>query len=105
MISARHEIENPRFISALAKIARHPNAAVLCALGAGPHRMSDLLSTLGTISEIALGASLRELDNDGLVLRRVDSGPPLRVLYELTPLGTTLTASLRALREWGLRQA
>jgi len=67
--------------------------------------MADLLSSLGTLSESALGASLRELDNDGLIFRRVDPGPPLRVLYELTPLGTTLTASLRALREWGLRQA
>jgi len=99
------EIETTRFSTALTRVARHPNAAVLCALAAGPRRQTELLDELATISETVLGASLRDLDAEKLVARRVDPGPPLRVLYELTPLGASLSSSLRALREWAKRQA
>jgi DNA-binding HxlR family transcriptional regulator len=47
-----------------------------------------------------LSAGLRELDADGLVVRRVDPGPPLRVLYELTAAGIELGPALRALATW-----
>jgi DNA-binding HxlR family transcriptional regulator len=99
------DIDDPRFIVALAKLARHPNAAVLCSLNAGPRRQNELLAEFGTLTESALGASLRELDADHLVGRRVDPGPPLRVLYELTPLGSALASALKALRDWASRQA
>jgi DNA-binding HxlR family transcriptional regulator len=99
------DTDGPRFSAAVTRVARHPNAAVLCALGAGPKRQGELLEELGMLSETALATSLRELDGDSLIARRVDPGPPLRVLYELTPQGAALTHSLRALREWARRQA
>jgi len=100
-----HNETETRFSTALARVARHANTAVLCALAAGPRRQTELLDELPTLSESVLGGSLRELDADKLVARRVDPGPPLRVLYELTPLGASLAGSLRALREWAKRQA
>jgi len=100
-----HDADSQRFSAALARVARHSNTAVLCALADGPRRQGELLEQLGTLSESTLGASLRELDHDRLVARRVDPGPPLRVLYELTPLGAALATSLRGLREWSVRQA
>jgi DNA-binding HxlR family transcriptional regulator len=102
---AHHGSGEPRFTSALADVARHTNAAVLCALSSGACRQADLVEMVGRVSESALTASLRELDSEGFVSRRVDPGPPLRVLYELTPLGENLALSLRALREWAGRHA
>jgi len=91
---------NANFIAVLSKLARHPNSEVLCALDNGACRQGELLSALGSLSENSLGDSLRELDADRLISRRVDPGPPLRVLYELTPLGAALSCALRALRDW-----
>ena len=50
--------------------------------------------------EETVSTALRELDGDGLVVRRVDSGPPLRVLYGLTPRGSELAPSLHVLSAW-----
>ena len=45
--------------------------------------------------------TLRTLEHDGLVTRRIFAEVPVRVEYSLTPLGWTLTAPLIALSEWG----
>lgn len=48
----------------------------------------------------SLTGALRSLERDGLVTRRVYAEVPPRVEYALTPLGRTLEAPLRALRDW-----
>ena len=47
-----------------------------------------------------LTQTLRELERDGLVRRTVTPTVPLRVDYELTPLGMTLQPLLQALKSW-----
>lgn len=47
--------------------------------------------------------TLRELERDGLVSRRVEPTVPPRVHYALTPLGASLSEPLAALREWAER--
>lgn len=89
--------------AALEHIVRHPSASVLAALGNRSMRFTELVNDLPAITQDALNANLRELDRDGLVSRRVDPGPPLRVLYELTQAGTTLVPVLGALLEWTQR--
>lgn len=88
------------FTTAVAAVARHPNAALLRALAAGPRRFNELLAEVQFVPELTVSGSLRELDADGLIARRVESGPPLRVLYELTPLGESLVPALIALGNW-----
>ena len=96
----RQQEANPKFIAVLCELARHPNAAVLCALEAGARRQRELLAELTSLSENSVTDSLRELDADRLISRRVDPGPPFRVLYELTPLGAALSSALNGLRSW-----
>jgi DNA-binding HxlR family transcriptional regulator len=45
--------------------------------------------------------SLRALERDGLVARKVYAEVPARVEYSLTTLGWTLTEPLVVLSEWG----
>jgi DNA-binding HxlR family transcriptional regulator len=104
-MNGTHGHDDPRFVNALSALARHPNAAVICALSEGARRQAELVVNAGGLNEATLGSSLRELDGDGFISRRVDPGPPLRVLYELTPLGEALATSLRALREWASHHA
>ena len=44
--------------------------------------------------------TLRQLERDGLVRRTVHPVVPPRVDYELTPLGSTLHATIQALVGW-----
>ena len=63
---------------------------VLLALGDGTRRYHQLLADLEPISEKVLTQTLRAMERDGLVGRRVHPEVPPRVEYALTPLGATL---------------
>ena len=86
--------------TSLARIANKWTAMVVSALGNGRLRFSDLRTTVDGISGKVLTDTLRELERDGLVSRHVFAEVPPRVEYELTSLGHTLHAPLRALGDW-----
>ncbi len=60
---------------------------VLLALGDGTRRYHELLEDLSPISEKVLTQTLRAMERDGLLLRRVHAEVPPRVEYALSPLG------------------
>jgi DNA-binding HxlR family transcriptional regulator len=78
---------------------------LLLALGDGTRRYHELLEDLAPISEKVLTQTLRAMERDGLVARRVHAEVPPRVEYALTPLGATLAPPLRALGAWSLSHA
>lgn len=69
----------------------------------GACRFTQLRQRLAGVSEKMLTQTLRTLERDGLVLRTVYPEVPIRVEYELTPLGQTLRGPLRELTEWSVR--
>ena len=75
---------------------------LLLALGDGTRRYHELLEDLQPISEKVLTQTLRAMERDGLVARRVHAEVPPRVEYALTPLGATLAPPLKALGGWSL---
>jgi DNA-binding HxlR family transcriptional regulator len=75
---------------------------LLLALGDGTRRYHELLEDLEPISEKVLTQTLRQMERDGLVARRVHAEVPPRVEYALTPLGATLAPPLKALGTWSL---
>jgi DNA-binding HxlR family transcriptional regulator len=75
---------------------------LLLALGDGTRRYHELLEDLEPISEKVLTQTVRAMERDGLVARRVHAEVPPRVEYALTPLGATLAPPLRALGAWSL---
>ena len=66
----------------------------------GVHRHCNLLECLPGTSKKMMTDTLRALERDGLVTRRIFAEVPLRVEYSLTPLGWALTEPLVALGEW-----
>jgi DNA-binding HxlR family transcriptional regulator len=72
-------------------------------LRGGPRRFGALRRAIGGISQKMLTQTLRDLERDGLVQRRVYPTTPPSVEYALTPLGETLTGPIAALREWAER--
>ena len=73
---------------------------VLGALRDGPLRFTGLAREVGGISQKMLTQTLRGLERDGLVRRTVSGTVPVRVDYELTPLGRTLRGPIAALEGW-----
>lgn len=74
---------------------------VVVALGLrGPLRYSQLSAQIAGVSQKMLTQTLRGMERDGLLTRTVTPSVPVRVDYELTPLGTSLLEVLRHVKEW-----
>jgi DNA-binding HxlR family transcriptional regulator len=76
---------------------------VLLALEPGTQRFSQLRRTIGGITQKMLTQTLRALERDGIVERRVFATVPVTVEYELTPLGRSLSETVMVLRRWAYR--
>jgi DNA-binding HxlR family transcriptional regulator len=90
----------PRFHHAVELIGRRWTGVIVRVMLQGPHRFSELATAVPGISERLLSQRLRELEAEGLVVRRVIPGPPLGVEYELTRAGHELEAVVTAVAAW-----
>jgi DNA-binding HxlR family transcriptional regulator len=73
---------------------------ILFALMNGAVRFGALRRSVDGITQHMLTAQLRELEQDGLVLRTVFAEKPLRVEYELTDAAWALLPTFRGLLNW-----
>ena len=67
----------------------------------GTKRFGELKKSIGTVSQKVLTARLRDMEENGLVNRKVYAEVPPRVEYSLTELGQSLQPVLDAMRNWG----
>lgn len=75
---------------------------VITHLKFGEHRFSELKRALPDISQRMLTLTLRNLERDGLVHRKVTPTKPPRVDYRLSELGTSMLHPLHQLSDWAL---
>jgi DNA-binding HxlR family transcriptional regulator len=87
----------------LDRIADKWTALIIQVLANGTRRYGALRREIGGISQKMLTQTLRSLERDGLVLRKVHPVVPAKVEYSLTPLGRTLIDPLHALCQWSER--
>jgi DNA-binding HxlR family transcriptional regulator len=78
------------------------SVAVLAQLAEGTARFGELTHRIG-VSRRMLSATLRSLEADGIVERRVYADVPVRVEYDLSPSGEELYAALAPLAGWALQ--
>jgi len=71
-------------------------------LSGGPMRFSELKREIGGVTQKVLTSTLRSLEMDGFVTRRVTPTIPPRVDYELTELGRDLQGPLDLLSQWAV---
>ena len=74
---------------------------VLFHLLSGTIRFNEIRRRIPGVTQRMLTNQLRELEVDGLILRKVYAQVPPKVEYSLSPLGVSLTPVLTALKEWG----
>ncbi len=74
---------------------------ILCTLKDGKLRFSEINTRLPDITQRMLTKTLRELEKDGIINRKVYAEVPPRVEYCLTPKGESVLPILDSLCEWG----
>ena len=67
----------------------------------GTKRFGELKKSLGSVSQKVLTAQLRDMEENGLICRKVYAEVPPKVEYSLTETGKSLAPILDALRIWG----
>lgn len=93
----------PLYHEAVELIGRRWTGAVVSMLMRGPLRFSELVVAVPGMSQRLCSDRLRQLEAEGLVTRRVLSGPPLGVEYELTEAGRDLREAMDAIGRWAHR--
>ena len=87
----------------LDRIAEKWTGLVVLALGDRTLRFGELRERIGGVAPKVLTQTLRALERDGLVTRRVFAEVPPRVEYRLTPLGRSLGEPLAVVQDWAER--
>jgi DNA-binding HxlR family transcriptional regulator len=87
---------------ALERIADKWTCLIVYALLDGPRRHGELKRTIQGVSQKMLTQTLRSMEADGLVARKVIDLIPPHVEYSLTPLGLTLSDPLVAICHWAM---
>ncbi|MHA7888654.1 MULTISPECIES: winged helix-turn-helix transcriptional regulator [Roseicyclus] len=75
---------------------------VMAALHVTPRRFSELRRDIPDVSQKVLTQTLRKLERNGLVDRKVTPTAPPRVDYSLQPLGQSLFARFSPLAAWAI---
>ncbi|WP_079031920.1 winged helix-turn-helix transcriptional regulator [Streptomyces specialis] len=84
----------------LDRIADKWSLLVIALLDCQSLRFTELRREIDGVSQRMLTRTLRHLERDGLVSRTVHATVPPRVDYALTPLGSTLHATIQSLVTW-----
>jgi DNA-binding HxlR family transcriptional regulator len=88
----------------LSVIARVTDKWTMCVLEVleqnGILRFTRIAQLVGGVSQRMLTKTLRQMEQDGLVIRTVHAEVPPRVEYELTELGTSLCEAFCSVWTW-----
>jgi DNA-binding HxlR family transcriptional regulator len=66
-----------------------------------PARFGELKRSVKGITQSMLTSQLRELENDGIIRRKIYAEIPPRVEYTLTEFGLTLSPIIQSMAKWG----
>ncbi|WEK06304.1 MAG: helix-turn-helix domain-containing protein [Candidatus Devosia phytovorans] len=84
----------------LDKISDKWSMLLVMTLASGPRRFNQLRREVPDISQKMLTQTLRDLQRDGMVARKVFDTKPPSVEYRLTPLGESIIVPFGHLIEW-----
>ena len=90
----------PVFHRAVELIGRRWTGAIVRALLSGAVRFSELTESIPELSDRMLSERLKELEQEGIIARRVLPETPVRIEYHLTEKGRALTPVFDAIGVW-----
>jgi len=93
------------FQTAIDVLGRPWSAIILNALQAGPLRFGEIRAIVQGVGDKVLSGRLKALEAQGLILRHVEPGPPVRVSYQVTESGLGFGEVAQAIERWGKKLA
>lgn len=90
----------PYYQQTVELIGRRWTGAILRAMLSGITRFTDLRAAVPDLSDKMLSERLKELEEEGIVERRVIPATPVRIDYTLTAKGQALGAVVDAISSW-----
>jgi len=90
----------PKYERAVELLGKKWTGKILRVLGHGPTTFSRIAKTVTDLSDRVLSERLKELEQRGVVQRRVDPSFPVKIEYSLTEKGRDLQQVLDALHRW-----
>lgn len=90
-------------LEVLSRVSGKWSIGILLAASPGPIRFTELERTVPGISRRMLTLTLRNLERDGLLARRVYPTVPPRVEYTATEMARELNETLQSLADWAQR--
>jgi DNA-binding HxlR family transcriptional regulator len=95
------DVQNCPVTATMSLIGGKWKILILYLIGSDINRFGKMSMVLKDISKQMLTTQLRELENDGLIERKIYPEIPPRVEYSLTPKGRSLEPIIGLMKEWG----
>ena len=90
----------PRYEAAVDLLGKRWSASILRSLISGPRRFTQITGYVEGLSDRLLSERLKELEEAGIIERRVYDQRPVLVEYSLTDKGVDLRGVVIAIQEW-----
>ncbi len=76
---------------------------IIIAMARGNKRFTEIQRQVTGISARVLSSELKDLELNGFIIKKVESGYPVSIEYELLPYSQTLEELVGAMTRWGMQ--
>src|SRR5699024_1494785 len=90
----------PKFEHTFTILGKKWMGLIIDVLLTGPRRFKDIAASIPEVSDRVLVERLKELEKEGIVMRKVDPEATMRVAYALTEKGTALQGVMEEIQHW-----
>ncbi|NWL87444.1 MULTISPECIES: winged helix-turn-helix transcriptional regulator [unclassified Paenibacillus] len=90
----------PRFELAFSLLGKRWNGLIIRTLMDGPRRFKDISNGIPSMSDKMLSERMKDLENEGILVRHVYPETPVRIEYELTDKGRALRPVMDQVQCW-----
>ena len=90
----------PRFENAFELLGKRWTGLIIRTLLSGRNRFSDIEESIPNMSARMLTERFKELEKEGIIVRKVYPETPVRIEYELTEKGRDLQSAMDEIQKW-----
>ena len=90
----------PRFENAFELLGKRWTGLIIRTLLNGQNRFSDIEDAIPNMSARMLTERFKELEKEGIILRKVYPETPVRIEYEVTEKGRELQSVMDEIQKW-----
>ncbi len=90
----------PKFESAFELLGKRWTGLIIRTLLSGQKRFSDIADAIPNMSARMLTERFKELESEGIIIRKVYPEVPVRIEYELTEKGQELKIVMDEIQKW-----